>query len=555
MQGKIYNLKILRGNKIIEYPEYDGISNMRRSLTLSYSDSIHAVTQCGFWAASASASTSQYRRLSGSWEYVHSAQRFNRLTGSETFVSNDRRGTILTEHGITCYADSASSTFLYGCTCYQLSVSAAPVLYTSNFISNSALYINDPTLLEVTNSAGLRSVSTALYLSAHLYTITNNFTTSPCIRDMDLGGVTFGNNASTNNMSIRHANVQLPTPISVQAGDQISLTYELSAVYNSDFMPAYGSDHVLSDYVEGWPFRYTTTNIVGNGTHVTITVPSTPKQHFLVGDLITVEAVPLRKNVTNVTSSPSTWTVVANNHGYSVSNSVVHENISNAAYNGTYTIATVPDVNTYTITNASNPGTSPGGTTRLNTPGSYYNGEYVVTAVTPTTVTYANTTTSPPVDLSTVVLTSPDRYKMYILLPGTIDSALSITGMGVILESDAAAYPILSSPSAPRGTAYWLSCLRMSATGSTEITLGVNDTPRWSQSTVDSWARIKRICGAQHRAGYSISTALYGAGVIYELVTPQPKHQGYALKLYAPYVPMVSFSPQLTWDDAIADLL
>ncbi len=68
------------------------------------------------------------------------------------------------------------------------------------------------------------------------------------------------------------------------------------------------------------------------------------------------------KSVTSITRSSNTATVTITSHGYAVGDTVVISGASESDYNGTYTVATVPDANTFTYTVANTPSTPASGT-------------------------------------------------------------------------------------------------------------------------------------------------------------------------------------------------
>lgn len=201
-----------------------------------------------------------------------------------------------------------------------------------------------------------------------------------------------------------YARVVLPAPIAVAQFDQLSMVYKRQATVSG----REAQTVALSSIITGFPYKFAVTSITGNGTTVTVV---TSEAHNLVAldPIVIAGAVPLRTAVQSASSTSTTWTVNSTGHGKSVGDTVVHENFSVAGYNGTFTIATVPNANSYTVTNASNPGASTGGTTRLATPVTYFNGSYTVaTAPNSTTLTFTNAITGPAVDPGPI-LTTPDE--------------------------------------------------------------------------------------------------------------------------------------------------
>lgn len=201
-----------------------------------------------------------------------------------------------------------------------------------------------------------------------------------------------------------YARIVLAAPVAVEEFDQIELTYKLQAA-------ATGREAhtvTLSEIISGYPYRFATSAISGNGTTMTIT--TSEPHNFAVADDIRIDgAVPLRHAITGITANGSAWTVTAPSHGLSPSDTVEIEDCTVAGYNGTHTVASAPDANTITITNAANPGAASDGTVRLATPATYFNGDWTVATVpNNTTITVSTDRTGPAIDPGSVT-TSPDE--------------------------------------------------------------------------------------------------------------------------------------------------
>lgn len=164
------------------------------------------------------------------------------------------------------------------------------------------------------------------------------------------------------------ARVKLPAPIAIDAEDQLTYQYVLTETCGGR-----SQDYELGAESVGIPQRHSMLSIVGNGTNVDVTFSAAT--HFLAGDKLDLRGVTPKKFAISSASSTSTTltinTTVA--HGLNVGDSVVVEGASLAGYNGTFTVATVPDADTITITDASNPGAmGASGTVRLATPATYF---------------------------------------------------------------------------------------------------------------------------------------------------------------------------------------
>jgi hypothetical protein len=324
------------------------------------------------------------------------------------------------------------------------------------------------------------------------------------------------------------------------------MSYTLSAGVNS----FWGVDKTISEYVNGWPFRYNITNLSGNGTVVTAAVAASPIMHFLSGDKITVEAVPLKKVITSINSNGTLWTIASTAHGFTPGQSIVHENITNATYNGSYTVNTVPDANTYTILSVVNPGASSGGTARLATPGTYFSGEYQVISATATTVSYTCAATTPAPDIATSILTSPDRCKFYSMNPSVqIPYGGSYTYVALFVPNQISAVPLPTNQSQGPlylgGTPTYTNSIA-SYTPQVQISLGINAIPTAGGSSGDPTAtgfrRIKRWSSHRYINTNFVSSSVADFCAFIDMETPQPKHQGYTLAINPPTLPYNVFS-------------
>lgn len=92
-----------------------------------------------------------------------------------------------------------------------------------------------------------------------------------------------------------------------------------------------------------------------NGTERKITA-FTDATHVTVGTSGTIPTGVSSKAISAAASTSTTMTITATAHGLSVGDRITIAGVTPSGYNGNWTVATVPDVNTITITDASNPG-------------------------------------------------------------------------------------------------------------------------------------------------------------------------------------------------------
>lgn len=164
------------------------------------------------------------------------------------------------------------------------------------------------------------------------------------------------------------ARVKLPAPIAIEVDDQLLYEYAVTeTVSGRSQIYELGAESV------GIPQKHSMLSIVGSGTAVDVTFAAAT--HFLAGDKLDLRNVTPKKFAISSASSNSTTLTINTTlaHGLSVADSVVIAGASLAGYNGTFTVATVPDADTITIVNAANPGAmGASGTVRLATPATYF---------------------------------------------------------------------------------------------------------------------------------------------------------------------------------------
>jgi hypothetical protein len=173
---------------------------------------------------------------------------------------------------------------------------------------------------------------------------------------------------SLGSLIIGDARIKLPSPITIDVDDQIECVYS-----RQETVTGRNQSYELGSEATGIPTKYAMASIVGSGSNVDVTFSTAT--HFLAGDVLDLRNVtPKKFAISSATSNSTTFTInTTAAHGLSVSDSVVIEGASLAGYNGTFTVASVVDSDTITITNSANPGAmGASGTIRLATPGTYF---------------------------------------------------------------------------------------------------------------------------------------------------------------------------------------
>lgn len=367
----------------------------------------------------------------------------------------------------------------------------------------------------------LRQYYTNQVYNAGNYTQTVNTPTSSGSTDLSAGtksrqlvfqfgsavsGYSFASlNIYNNSSGLLYTRIVLPSAVVLETDDQVNVTYTLYATV--------GSRDISFDLsnITGLPFPYSVSSITGNGTSFDIV--TTAAHHFLTGDQIVLPAgttVPKRFNISSGSSTSSDITVnTATAHGLSVGNSVTIENASVSGYNGTWTVDTVPDSDTFTIASALNPGAlGASGTVRLATPGTYFNGTWTVASIpNSTTIRVTSAVTGPAVDTSTIVR-SISTAKLNIWMDGFGGDTLS--NFFFFNETNKKSIPAVTSTSA------------ISTTGSTASSVTQNNV---SAAYTNDWLRSQEGVWNAGIADQRVSQ-IYVQGSWHHLITfdcPQPK--------------------------------
>jgi hypothetical protein len=336
--------------------------------------------------------TPNYEDLDGTWN--QSGNTVTRATGSGTFPSSPSKigdelywfsagGNTGHRCHVSARASDTSITVtgvaktITGGRIRRFSVNASGASSTTGSIQTSASITVLSTTISDTSNTWIRRVRVNFNSAASAYTL-GSFIFPNCSR------------------------VLLPSTIAIDAEDQIVFEYEVQETVSGR-----SQTYDLGAEATGIPTKYALTSIVGNGTNVDVTF--TGATHFLAGDKLDLRGVvPRRFAISSASSNSTTFTInTTAAHGLSVSDSVVIEGASLAGYNGTFTVATVVDTDTITITDAANPGAmGASGTIRLATPGTYFDDLGLATIASMVSTSVARITsaiTGPAVDTSTLL--------------------------------------------------------------------------------------------------------------------------------------------------------
>lgn len=328
-------------------------------------------------------------------------------------------------------------------------------------------------------------------------------------------------------IGVAFALVVLAAPVEVQEGDQIEIIYTCRLTYSGRELREVSLSEVFSG--GGYPVEYLSNSIEGDGTSFDV-VTANP-HHFLAEDAVVVkDAVPLRKAVTSITADGTDWTVVATGHGFSVEDAIEIEDTDVVGYHGQHEVDTVVDVNTFTIFNSNTPDANGAtGTVRLATPAGYFNGDFTVASVPDVnTVRITSSITGVPVE-PTAILTSPDTAQLgYFGNMNAVTAGMANVRAYSEAVTDANPQPDLDFSATPPGTALHLDntvvAPRINAGFANDFTYTV--TPpvslAWGASTGNN--RVKRIM-----VGASFSSANPGMRYFLTFTTPQPKLDTHAL--------------------------
>lgn len=339
--GKL-SINIIRKGKVIEV--FKDISNV--VLNGGFSTNGAPANIQSATCATFTSTSPNYEDLGGTWSQTGNT--VTRATGTATFPSTQIGNEIEWEDGERCHVTARASD-------------------TSITVSGPARSLTGKTirrwLVNVASQAGAvqtksGSGSATTDLTAGTYVSTTNVTFDSATSAYTLRSVMIGT----------VARIVLPAPISIDVDDQIQLQYTLTFQYNNRIQ-----NYELGAEAPGIPTKYAMLSIVGNGTYVDVTFSGAT--HFLAGDKLDLRNVITKKvAISSASSTSTTFTInTATAHSLNPGDSVTIENASLAGYNGTFTVATVVDADTLTITDSANPGAmGASGTARLTTPTGFF---------------------------------------------------------------------------------------------------------------------------------------------------------------------------------------
>ncbi len=207
--------------------------------------------------------------------------------------------------------------------------------------------------------------------------------------------------------------VVLDSSVSVDVDQFLQIEFALTCEVTT-----YGTSQPIDVTITGWPRPYSISSIVANGTYWDITL--TENHHYAAGRPVIVGgALPAAVAISSITSTALDFTVNTSAvHNKSPGDSIVIGGATPSGYNATWTVATVVDADTLTVTDSSNLGAGSGGTLRLATPGGWYNGTLTAASFPAANKIRVTNATSP-----------PDAGAFGTVTNSTVASCI-ITGMG-----------------------------------------------------------------------------------------------------------------------------
>lgn len=218
--------------------------------------------------------------------------------------------------------------------------------------------------------------------------------------------------------------IVLDEPIAMTTGQQLKLTYILTMQFDPD--------HKLNadSNITGFPHQYEIQSIVDQGGDVArLTVDGVSGSHHLVvgGELNISGAIRPKINISSITSNATDFTVTTSAaHNLSATDSIEIEGVTPSAYNNTWVVASVGSSTEFTVTSAANPGAGSGGTVRESNPGTWWDGQYTITAVGALTIDFAKTSGIP--DAGVGGTAENNRLATIASLGGSIPFSGGLTG-------------------------------------------------------------------------------------------------------------------------------
>lgn len=303
--------------------------------------------------------------------YAQSGTTVTRSTGTGTFVAGNVNDFIKFGTGEIAKIVSVTNTV-------TVEVDRSQTVAATSLV----VYDTSRTLLDAWSKVTTNPDGTAGFNGAQHFTdtgiyqrwVTFNFATETVATTYTEVGVSNGASGGSNGTAVLFSRVVLDTPVTVAIGQFLQLRFDLFMVLGN-----YRTSAPITVSVTGWPYPYQIQSITANGTYWDVVVGAACSSHYAVGRPIIISgAIPLRKTITSISSTPSDFTVNATSHGRNVGETIVIEGASPAGYNGSWVVATVPNANSLTVTSAANLGAGSGGTVRITTPGTWFNGTHTI---------------------------------------------------------------------------------------------------------------------------------------------------------------------------------
>lgn len=168
--------------------------------------------------------------------------------------------------------------------------------------------------------------------------------------------------------------VFLPTPLVLEPTDFVRITYRVF-VNSATGTPVQQSPDFNA---AGWPHQYNVSTMSSDGSNILMTIDD--DHHYEVGDTLLIQnATPTQIPLTSVSSNGVTITVVSAGHNFSAGQNMSILATNN--YDGNYTVDSVVDTDTFTITSGVDVATETSGFVHDSTPANYYNQEFEVSSI------------------------------------------------------------------------------------------------------------------------------------------------------------------------------
>lgn len=331
--------------------------------------------------------------------YSQTGTTVTRTTGTGTFVSGNVNDFIKFGTGEKCKINSITNTLTV-----EVDRSQTVAATTATIYDTSRIYLDTWVAATSTNdvSVGFSGETIDTDAGTTLIWKTYNFA-------IEVAAKTYTEVAVTplltlNSTQALFSRVVLSTPVTVNIGQFLQLRFELLCVLGN-----YRTSTPITMAITGWPFPYAIQSIVSNGTYWDVVVGSACSSHYATGrPIIIAGALPATTAITSISSTVSEFTVTTGTaHGKVAADSIVIAGSSVGAYNATWTVLDAPTSTTLRVTSGANPGAATGGTVRLATPGTWFDGTHTIASFpNSTTIRITNATTIPAAGVAGAVTNS-----------------------------------------------------------------------------------------------------------------------------------------------------